>query len=121
MNELEEYLGWIKVRLDQDGPTLEEPDLEIKSDYKHQSSESEAVWELADLLAALSNEVRTDGYRALVYGPQPDLRRPSWLPDESRLRDKLLRHFCWRCPRCRSDPPQYSRAGRFRRLRCNRP
>lgn len=93
MNELERYLDWIAARLDQGGMSLEEPDLEIKSDYKQEASEGDAVWELADLLAAMSNDVRIDGYRALVYGPQEDLSRPSWLSDESRLRDKLLKHF----------------------------
>lgn len=92
MNELEQYLAWVTTRLE-DGGVVEEPDLEIKSDYKPTLTENEALWELADLVSALANDTRIDGFRALIYGPRSKLNRPAWLPDESRLRDKLLRYF----------------------------
>jgi hypothetical protein len=93
MNELESYLAWVITRLDTDEQPREEPDLEFKSAYKQGQSEAESTWELADLLAALSNDTRLDGYRALVFGPASTLQRPGWLSDESVLRNKLLRHF----------------------------
>jgi hypothetical protein len=92
VNELEKYLTWVSARLDQNELPREEPDLELKSSYKDQS-EAEALWELSDLLASLANDIRVDGFRALVFGPLKGLARPSWFPDEAVIRDKLLRHF----------------------------
>lgn len=93
MNELERYLTWVISRLDTKEQPREEPDLELKSAYKEGRSEAEAIWEIADLLAALANDTRLDGYRALVFGPASPLERPGWLSDESVLRNKLLRYF----------------------------
>jgi hypothetical protein len=93
MNELEQYVQWIASRVDREEIPLEEPDLEIKSEYGPQLLGNDGPWQIADLLASLSNDVQIDGFRSLVIGPSKNLKRPTWLQDESQLRDKLLRHF----------------------------
>jgi hypothetical protein len=92
MNPLEDYVEWVVARLSTDPPSREEPDLELKATYPA-TAEAEQIWTLADLIAALANDASVTGYRALVYGPADELERPAWLPDEARLRGKLLRQF----------------------------
>lgn len=93
MNELEQYVQWVISRVDQDETPFEEADFEIKAQYDERFSGPKGPWEIADLIASLANDVRINGLRSLVFGPSPSLERPVWLADESRLRDKLIRHF----------------------------
>jgi len=90
VTSIEEYVKWVMARLA--GSPREEPDLEFKSAYPP-GTEAEQVWELADLIAALSNDPSVEGYRAIVFGPVSGLVRPAWLVDEAVLRGKFLRYF----------------------------
>lgn len=92
MAELDRFLGSLIERLEAGVDLREEPAIELKSSWPD-SDESEAQWEIADLVAAIANEPHLDGLMAVVYGPEIDLERPVWLQDEAMLRPKLLRHF----------------------------
>lgn len=97
MNPLDRYVARLVDRLDADDRE-EEPDYERWGTYPVGDQVS-VVWNMADRIAALSNDT-VPGYRALVYGPAPDLERPPWLTDAAVLRDKLTRSFeGWVAPR----------------------
>lgn len=90
MKAVEKYLERLVARIE--GRSREEADFELKGSFP-EGPESELLWQIADLVGSLANDPDIDGLRALVYGPSKRLQRPDWLPDESVLRNKLIRHF----------------------------
>jgi hypothetical protein len=92
MDELERLVASLVERLEAGVELREEPSIELKSKWPT-GGEGPEAWEIADLVASMSNDSTLDGLRAIVYGPAIQLTRPSWLDDESKLRPKLLRHF----------------------------
>lgn len=90
MNVVEKYIERLAARIE--AGSAEEADFEMKGAFP-KGSDSQVLWQLADLLGSLANDPDIDGLRSLVYGPAKPLQRPDWLPDESALRNKLIRYF----------------------------
>lgn len=92
MHNLDRFVERVVIRLNTDAFLEEEPDLEVKSCYP-MVPEAESLWEIADLIASLANSLSVQGLRAVAFGPNPALVRPTWFTDPSVVRDKIQRHF----------------------------